>query len=256
MTAVANMFANKVALVTGGTSGIGRAAAIAFAQAGAKVVVAGRRQAEGEETVKAIHALGGDAVFVVTDVSRDADVKALVEKTVAQYGGVDIAFNNAGIEQEPTPIPDQTEANYDQIMDINVKGVWLSMKYEIPVMLQRGSGAIINTSSIAGLLGAAGPSIYVASKHAVEGFTKSIALEYAKSGIRVNAVSPGPIQTAMFERFAGTNPAAGEFFKSAVPMGRVGTAEEVVNAVLWLASDAASYVTGQSLSVDGGYIAQ
>jgi NAD(P)-dependent dehydrogenase (short-subunit alcohol dehydrogenase family) len=256
MTAIANMFANKVALVTGGTSGIGRAAAIAFAQAGAKVVVAGRRQTEGEETVKAIHALGGEAFFVVTDVSQDADVKALVEKTVAQYGGVDIAFNNAGIEHEPIPIPDQTEATYDKIMDINVKGVWLSMKYEIPVMLQRGGGAIINTSSIAGLLGAAGVSIYVASKHAVEGFTKSIALEYAKSGIRVNAVSPGPIQTAMFERFAGTNPAAGEFFKSAVPMGRVGTAEEVVNAVLWLASDAASYVTGQSLSVDGGYIAQ
>jgi NAD(P)-dependent dehydrogenase (short-subunit alcohol dehydrogenase family) len=249
-------FANKVALVTGGTSGIGRSAAIAFAQAGAKVVVAGRRQTEGEETVQAIRAHGGEAIFVTTDVAKAADVQTLVEKVIAQYGRLDIAFNNAGVEQEPTPITDQTEATYDQVMDINVKGVWLSMKHEIPAMLKNGGGAIINTSSIAGLVGFAGPSIYIASKHAVEGLTKSIALEYAKAGIRVNAVSPGPIETAMFDRFASQNPAAGEYFKSAVPMGRVGQAEEVVNAVLWLASDAASYVTGQSLAVDGGFVAQ
>jgi NAD(P)-dependent dehydrogenase (short-subunit alcohol dehydrogenase family) len=249
-------FANKVALVTGGTSGIGRSAAIAFAQAGAKVVVAGRRQAEGEETVQAIRSHSGEAIFVTTDVAKAADVQTLVEKVIAQYGRLDIAFNNAGVEQEPTPITDQTEATYDQVMDINVKGVWLSMKHEIPAMLKNGGGAIINTSSIVGLIGAAGPSIYVASKHAVEGLTKSIALEYAKAGIRVNAVSPGPIETAMYERFAQVNPAAGEYFKSAVPMGRLGQAEEVVNAVLWLASDAASYVTGQSLAVDGGFVAQ
>ncbi|MBD2248274.1 SDR family oxidoreductase [Nostoc sp. FACHB-888] len=246
----------KVALVTGGTSGIGKATAIALAQAGAKVVVAGRRQAEGEETIREIQTVGGEGFFVTTDISQETDVQTLIEKVIANYGRLDIAFNNAGVEQDPTPLTEQTEATYDRIMDINVKGVWLSLKHEIPAMLKNGGGAIVNTSSIMGLVGGATVPIYNASKHAVEGLTKSVALEYAKSGIRVNAVSPGPIQTVMFDRFAEANPQAGEYFKTATPMGRIGQVEEVVNAVLWLASEAASYITGQSLTIDGGYVAQ
>lgn len=249
-------FSGKVAVVTGGTSGIGKAAAIALAQAGANVVVAGRRQAEGEETIRQIQAIGGDGFFVVTDVSKEADVQALIEKTMARYGRLDIAFNNAGVDQETTPLPEQTEATYDRIMDINVKGVWLSLKHEIPAMLKNGGGAIVNTTSGLGLVGAVGVPIYVASKHAVEGLTKSVALEYAKQGIRVNAVSPGLIQTEMFDRTVQTNTELMEYFKTTLPMGRIGTPQEVVNAVLWLCSDASSFVTGHSLTVDGGYIAQ
>ena len=249
-------FSGKVAVVTGGTSGIGKAATIALAQAGANVVVAGRRQAEGEETIRQIQASGGDSFFVATDVSKEADVQALIEKTMARYGRLDIAFNNAGVDQETTPLPEQTEATYDRIMDINVKGVWLSLKHEIPAMLKNGGGAIVNTSSGLGLVGAAGVPIYVASKHAVEGLTKSVALEYAKQGIRVNAVSPGLIQTEMLDRTVQTNTELIEYFKTTLPMGRIGTPEEVVNAVLWLCSDASSFVTGHSLTVDGGYIAQ
>ena len=250
------MFSGKVAVVTGGTSGIGKAAAIALAQAGANVVVAGRRQAEGEETIRQIQAIGGDGFFVVTDVSKEADVQALIEKTMARYGRLDIAFNNAGVEQEATPLPEQTETTYDRIMDINVKGVWLCLKHEIPAMLKNGGGAIVNTTSGLGLVGAVGVPIYVASKHAVEGLTKSVALEYAKQGIRVNAVSPGLIQTEMLDRTVQTNTELMEYFKTTLPMGRIGTPQEVVNAVLWLCSDASSFVTGHSLTVDGGYIAQ
>jgi len=249
-------FSGKVAVVTGGTSGIGKVAAIALAQAGANVVVAGRRQAEGEETISQIQASGGDGFFVATDVSKEADVQALIEKTMARYGQLDIAFNNAGVDQETTPLPEQTEASYDRIMDINVKGVWLSLKHEIPAMLKNGGGAIVNTTSGLGLVGAVGVPIYVASKHAVEGLTKSVALEYAKQGIRVNAVSPGLIQTEMFDRTVQTNTELMEYFKTTLPMGRIGTPQEVVNAVLWLCSDASSFVTGQSLTVDGGYTAQ
>jgi len=246
----------KVALVTGGTSGIGKASAISLAQAGAKVVVAGRRQVEGEETIRLLQASGGDGFFVATDVSKEADVQTLIEKTMARYGRLDIAFNNAGVDQETTPLPEQTETTYDHIMNINVKGVWLSLKHEIPAMLENGGGAIVNTSSGLGLVGAAGVPIYVASKHAVEGLTKSVALEYAKQGIRVNAVSPGLIQTEMLDRTVQTNTELIEYFKTTLPMGRIGTPQEVVNAVLWLCSDASSFVTGHSLTVDGGYIAQ
>jgi NAD(P)-dependent dehydrogenase (short-subunit alcohol dehydrogenase family) len=249
-------FSGKVAVVTGGTSGIGKAAVIALAQAGAKVVVAGRRQVEGEETIRLLQASSGEGFFVATDVSKEADVQTLIEKTMAHYGRLDIAFNNAGVDQETTPLPEQTEATYDRIMDINVKGVWLSLKHEIPAMLKNGGGAIVNTTSGLGLVGAAGVPIYVASKHAVEGLTKSVALEYAKLGIRVNAVSPGLIQTEMLDRTVETNTELMEYFKTTLPMGRIGTPQEVVNAVLWLCSDAASFVTGQSLTVDGGYTAQ
>lgn len=246
----------KVALVTGGTSGIGKATAIALAQAGAKVVVAGRRQVEGEETIRQIQAIGGEGFAVPADVSKEADVQMLIEKIMTYYGRLDIAFNNAGVEQDPTPLAEQTEATYDRIMDINVKGVWLSLKHEIPALLKSGGGAIVNTSSVAGLVGGAMIPIYTASKHAVEGLTKSLALEYAKQGIRVNAVSPGPIQTEMFDRLSKANPEAIEQIIAGEPMGRMGTPEEVANAVLWLCSDASSFVTGQSISVDGGIVAQ
>jgi NAD(P)-dependent dehydrogenase (short-subunit alcohol dehydrogenase family) len=167
-----------------------------------------------------------------------------------------IAFNNAGVEQDPTPLAEQTEATYDRIMDVNVKGVWLSLKHEIPALLKSGGGAIVNTSSVLGLVGGVMVQIYTASKHAVEGLTKSLALEYAKQGIRVNAVSPGPIQTEMFDRFSNANPEAIDQLIAGLPMGRMGTPEEVANAVLWLCSDASSFVTGQSIAVDGGFVAQ
>ncbi len=201
-----NEFQGKVAIVTGGTSGIGRAAAIAYAREGAKVVVAGRRTAEGEETVRLVQAQGGEALFVPTDVAQEAQVKNLIGRTLQQFGRLDFAFNNAGIEQTPTPLVEQTVETYDQVMNITVKGVWLSMKCEIPAMLKTGGGSIVNTSSGVGVIGLPGVEIYVASKHAVIGLTKSAALEFGKQGIRINAVLPAVIETDMFQRFAGEQP--------------------------------------------------
>jgi NAD(P)-dependent dehydrogenase (short-subunit alcohol dehydrogenase family) len=243
----------KVALVTGGTSGIGRATAIAFARAGAKVVLTGRREKEGAQVVAEIKKLGGDAAFVRADVAKDADVKAMVDFTIDKFGRLDIAFNNAGVEWKG-PLDQATEAEYRRIFDVNVWGVLNSMRHEIPVMLKNGGGAIVNNSSVAGHVGLAQVSVYIASKHAVEGLTKSVALEFAKQNIRINAVAPGVIATEMFDRFAGDE--LREQITSIVPVGRVGASEEIAAAVLYLCSDDAKFTTGASLVVDGGFVAQ
>ncbi|MEM9444035.1 MAG: SDR family oxidoreductase [Verrucomicrobiota bacterium] len=245
----------KTALITGGTSGIGRASAITLAQAGAQVVVTGRRENEGLETVKLVQDVGGEALFVKSDVLQEDQIKDSVEETVSKFGRLDIALNNAGVEIAG-PIPEVQEADYRRIFDINVWGVLASMKYQIPVMLENGGGSIINVSSVAGKVGIAGVSIYVASKHAVEGLTKVAALEYAKEGLRVNAIAPGLIDTDMADRFAGKEGEQREYMNSFHPIGRSGKVNEVSDAVLWLAGDTSSFVTGHSLSVDGGWTAQ
>src|SRR5207245_2629074 len=244
-----------VVLITGGNAGIGRAAAIEFAKQGAKVVVSGRREREGQEVVAGIKASGGEAIFLRADVSKERDVKATIGRTLARFGRLDCAFNNAGIEQALTPLPDQTEETYDQIMDINVKGVWLSLKHEIPAMLKTGGGAIVNNSSIAGLVGFATAPLYTASKHAVAGLTKSVALEYAKQNVRVNAVAPGAIATRMFRDFA-TTPEMRQMLESAHPIGRIGGQVEIASTVISLCSDGASFDPGQIVPVDGGYTSQ
>jgi NAD(P)-dependent dehydrogenase (short-subunit alcohol dehydrogenase family) len=199
--------------------------------------------------------VGGEAIFVKTDVSKERDVYAMIERTLATFGRLDYAFNNAGIEQVLTPLPDQTEETYDQIMDINVKGVWLSLKHEIPAMLKTGGGAIVNNSSVGGLIGFAMAPVYVASKHAVIGLTKSVALEYAPQHVRVNAVAPGAIETRMFRDLTAA-PEVRQMLESAQPMGRIGQPEEIASTVVWLCSDGASFVTGQTVPIDGGYTAQ
>jgi len=243
---------NKVALVTGGTSGIGRATAIAFGAAGAKVVFSGRREAEGEETAALIRDTGAECLFVRSDISDEAEIQALVEKTIATYGRLDCAFNNAGIESPLKPLHEQSIEDFDKLMSINVRGLFLCMKYEIQQMLNQESGVIINNSSMGGLIAFPGVSPYVASKHAVMGLTRSAALDYAKQGIRINAVNPGLIATAMMDRLrSGSTDDVG----STVPMGRMGQAAEIAQAVVFLCSDAASYITGQPLIVDGGLTA-
>jgi NAD(P)-dependent dehydrogenase (short-subunit alcohol dehydrogenase family) len=248
-------FAGRVALVTGGNAGIGRATAIEFARRGAMVVISGRREKEGHEVVDEIKRSGGDAIFVQADVSKERDVAAAIQGTLATFGRLDFAFNNAGIEQALTPLPDQTEETFDRVMNINVKGLWLSLKHEIPAMLRTGGGAIVNNSSIGGVVGVALAPIYIASKHAVIGLTKAVALEYAEQGIRVNAVAPGTIETRMFYEVA-KDPETREMFASRTPIGRVGKPQEIADAVAWLCSDQASFVIGQTLPVDGGYTAQ
>jgi NAD(P)-dependent dehydrogenase (short-subunit alcohol dehydrogenase family) len=251
-----NEFQNKVAIVTGGTSGIGRAAAVAYAREGAKVVVAGRRAAEGEETVQLVRAEGGQGIFVATDVSKAVQVKELVERTMQKFGRLDFAFNNAAIEQESTPLLEQDEETYDRVMDINVKGLWLSMKYEIAAMLKTGGRSIVNTSSAAGVVGMPGLEIYVASKHAVIGLTISAALEFGKQGIRVNAILPGGVETDMYERFVSGKPELRAQMTAMHPIGRIGKPEEIAEAAIWLSSSKSSFVTGHSLMVDGGFTAQ
>jgi NAD(P)-dependent dehydrogenase (short-subunit alcohol dehydrogenase family) len=246
---------SKVAIVTGGTSGIGRDTSVLFAKAGAKVVVAGRREAEGKETVDLIRAGGGDGMFVKADVSKAADVQALIQKTVGKFGRVDVAFNNAGIEGNWIPIAEQSEEDWDRVIDINLKGTWLCLKYEIQQMLkQGGGGAIVNMSSVAGLMGNAGSATYCASKHGVMGLTKAAALETARSGIRINAVCPAVIETPMAER-AFADPAINKFVLGLHPLGRFGKPMEIAEAVLWMCSDRASFMTGHSIVLDGGFLA-
>ncbi len=248
-------FSGKVALVTGGTSGIGKATAIEFARAGAKVVLTGRREKEGAQVVAEIKKLGGDAAFVRADVAKDSDVKRMVDFTVDKFGRLDVAFNNAGVEWMG-PLDQATEAEYRRVFDVNVWGVLNSMRHEIPAMLKTGGGAIVNTSSVAGHVGMGQVSVYIASKHAVEGLTKALALEFAKQNIRINAVAPGAIATEMFDRFAGKHSEVLDSLQSLIPVGRIGASEEIAAAVLYLCSDDAKFTTGTSLVVDGGFIAQ
>jgi len=253
---MAGLVNGKVALVTGGGSGIGRATALTFAREGAKVVVADVVIDGGEETVRLIKAAGGEAIFIKTDVSKAAEIEAMVQTAISTYGRLDCAHNNAGIEGATGRTADYTEENWDRVISINLTGVWLCMKYEIPQMLKQGGGAIVNTASDAGLLGVPQMPAYVASKHGVVGLTKTAALEYAKSGIRVNAVCPGVINTPMVARITSQRPGRAERMAAAEPVGRMGKPEEIAEAVVWLCSDAASFVTGLPMSVDGGIAAQ
>jgi NAD(P)-dependent dehydrogenase (short-subunit alcohol dehydrogenase family) len=249
-----NSYTNKIVLVTGGTSGIGKTTAIAFADAGAKVVLTGRREKEGLEVVAEIKKTGGTAAYIRTDVAKEADVVKAVDFVLSTHGHLDVAFNNAGVEIVG-PLDQVTEEQYRRTFDINVWGVLNAMKHEVAAMLKSGGGSIVNVSSIAGHIGLAQASIYVATKHAVEGLTKAIAVEFAKQGIRVNAVAPGAIDTEMVDRFAGKEGDVRNWLISQHPVGRLGTAEEIAAAVLYLTSDAAKFTTGTILAVDGGWTA-
>lgn len=244
----------SVVLVTGALTGIGRATAIAFAQEGAKVIVSGRRDNEGNALAQELRNLGAEAEFINADVRFENDVKALVDGTIARFGRLDIAVNNAGTEGQPGPITDQTEDSYKATFDTNVLGTVLSMKHELRVMLAQGAGSIVNVSSTFGTRAAAGASMYIGSKHAVEGITKSGALEGAAFGVRVNAVAPGPIETGMLNRFTGT-PEAMAAMSKGVPMGRIGQPEEVAQAIVFLGSNKSPFLSGQILAVDGAKLA-
>jgi NAD(P)-dependent dehydrogenase (short-subunit alcohol dehydrogenase family) len=247
-----NSFTNKVVLITGGTSGIGKVTSIAFAEAGAKVVLTGRREKEGAEVVAEIKKTGGNAAFIRTDVAKEGDVVTAVNFVLSTHGRLDVAFNNAGVEIVG-PLDQVTEEQYRRTFDINVWGVLTAMKYEVGAMLETGGGAIVNTSSIAGHIGLAQASIYVATKHAVEGLTKAVAVEFAKQGIRVNAVAPGTIDTEMIDRMDDKEGNVRKWLLSLHPVGRFGTSDEIAAAVLYLASDAAKFTTGTILAVDGGW---
>jgi NAD(P)-dependent dehydrogenase (short-subunit alcohol dehydrogenase family) len=251
------MLAGKVALVTGGSTGIGKASSLAFAREGARVVVADTNVNGGEETVRDIKKSGGEALFIKADVLMAAEVEALVKTTVDTYGRLDCAFNNAGIAGVfGVSTHEYPEESWDRVIAINLKGVWLCMRYEIPPMLKQGGGAIVNTASIWGVVGASGVSAYVASKHGVIGVTRAAALEYASQGIRINAVNPGTIRTPILNPFIAGIPDFESIITALHPIGRIGRPEEVAEAVVWLCSDAASFVTGQNLAVDGGYTTQ
>jgi len=246
----------QVVLITGALTGIGRATAFAFAASGAKLVVSGRREVEGEALAAELKAAGSEAIFVRADVRLEAEVRALVATTIAVFGRLDVAVNNAGTEGAGGPIAEASEEVYNATFDTNVKGVLLSMKYQLPPMLAQGAGSIINLSSLAGHFGFAGAAIYSASKHAVEGLTRCAALEAAPMGVRVNAVAPGPIQTDMLDRFTGRNAEMKAGFIASVPARRSGTVDEVASTIVYLASPGAAFITGQIVTMDGGLSAQ
>ena len=249
--------AGSAALVTGGAAGIGKATALAFAGRGAQVAIADLKVDRGTDVVRAIEGDGGRAIFIETDVSQTGEVEHLLAATVSAFGRLDYAVNNAGVEGELAVTADCSEANFDRIIGINLRGLWLCMRAEIRQMLQQGSGgAIVNMSSVAGLVGFPNLPAYVASKHGVVGLTKTAALEYAMKGIRVNAICPGVIHTEMVDRVTGRDPAAEKQFAGLAPMGRMGTPEEIAEAAVWLCAPGASFVTGHALAVDGGLVAQ
>jgi NAD(P)-dependent dehydrogenase (short-subunit alcohol dehydrogenase family) len=246
---------NQVVLITGALTGIGRATAVAFAKAGADVVISGRHTDEGQRLAAELRTLGAKAEFVQADVRRETDIQKLVDHAVSRFGRLDAAVNNAGTEGKPGPLADQTAQSYAATFDTNVLGTLLSMKHELRVMLPQCHGSIINVSSTYGRSGAPGAALYVGSKHAVEGFTKAAALEFAETGVRINVVAPGPIETGMLNRFTGTPENKADLI-SRVPMKRIGQPEEVAAAILFLASDKASFITGASLATDGGKLAR
>jgi NAD(P)-dependent dehydrogenase (short-subunit alcohol dehydrogenase family) len=247
--------ATPVVLITGALTGIGRATALAFAREGAKIVVSGRSTSAGEALNKELRELGAESAFIRADVRHEEDVRALVDATVARFGRLDVAFNNAGTEGQPGAVTEQSAESYAATFDTNVLGTLLSMKHELRVMLPQHQGSIINVSSILGQVGLPYASVYAASKHAVEGLTKSAALEVAGSGVRINLIAPGPIETGMLNRFTGTDEVKAGLL-AGVPLKRAGTPEEVAQAVVFLASDKASFITGTSINVDGGKAAQ
>ena len=246
---------NPVVLITGALTGIGRATALAFAHEGARIVVSGRRDEAGHALAAELRDLGAEAEFIRADVRHEDDVRSLVDRTVARFGRLDVAVNNAGTEGTPGPVTEQSAESYNAVFESNVLGILLSLKHELRVMQPQGSGSIINLSSIAGRIGFAGVSVYVASKHAVEGLTKSAALEAAAFGVRVNAVAPGPVETEMMNRFTGGDADTKAAFLGMIPLKRAGTPDEIAQTILFLASDKAPYLTGQSIAVDGGKLA-
>lgn len=251
-----NTNTSPVVLITGALTGIGRATALAFAKEGARIVVSGRREEAGNALAAELRSMGVQAEFLRADVRFEADVRHLVDQTVARFGRIDVAVNNAGTEGQLMPVVDQSTENYEATFATNVLGTLLSVKHEMRVMLAQGSGAIVNLSSVAGKIGIAGASVYVASKHAVEGLTKSAALEGAASGVRVNAVAPGPVATDMLDRFVGGSEDAKAGFLASIPAKRAADVDEIAQTILFLASDKARYLTGQSIAIDGGFVAQ
>jgi NAD(P)-dependent dehydrogenase (short-subunit alcohol dehydrogenase family) len=247
---------SPVVLITGALTGIGRATAVAFAREGARLVVSGRRDEAGQALAAELRGMGAEAEFLRADVRFEAEVRSLVEHAVARFGRIDVAVNNAGTEGQLGPLVEQSVDNYEATFATNVLGTLLSVKHEMRVMLGQGAGSIVNLSSISGQVGLAGASVYVASKHAIEGITKSAALEGAAAGVRVNAVAPGPVATGMLDRFVGGSEEAKSGFLATIPAGRAATPEEIAQTIVFLASDKARYLTGQRIAVDGGYTAQ